>query len=314
MPRSQLPGDQLPGDLAAMVEPYRTCEFATVTKAGVPIAWPTVALYDETSRAFTVTTSIALPVKALNVRREPRVSLLFSDPTGSGAADLPQVLVRGRASCPDEVVSEPTGLEDYWARLYERQPAGRIYGANAITRRLMDWYYLRLVITVAVQSVDVRDPLVAAGTMPRVTVAGGGAAARTAAELPHYLSGVLSWMGADGAPSSTRVRPTVESDGRLALGQDLELHPGAASLLCHSHDNELWSQRSFVTVGRLEHVGERWTFVCERFIEGASNRPLRLLRMFRDARSTAHRYLERRGLSRPAVAWDAFAALHHGRR
>ena len=302
----------MPSDLGGMVDAYRTCEFATVTKAGIPIAWPTVALYDEANRSFTLTTSIALPVKALNVRRNPGVSLLFSDPTGSGSTDLPQVLVRGLATCPDELVSAPTGLEDYWARLYQRQPAGRMYGANAVTRRLMDWYYLRLLLTVAVESVDVRDAVLAPGSMPRVAVRSESAAARTAAELPQYRSAVLSWIGADGGPSSTRVRPAVGSDGRLTLDGDLDLHASAASLLCHSHDDRLWSQRSFVTTGALEQASGMWVFVPERFIEGASRRPLRVLRMFRDARSTAKRYLDRRGLPRPAVAWDAFAALHHG--
>ncbi len=33
---------------------------------------------------FLLTTSVALPVKAFNIRRDPHVALLFSDPTGSG--------------------------------------------------------------------------------------------------------------------------------------------------------------------------------------------------------------------------------------
>lgn len=305
-----MPRSQLPGDLAALVDPYLTCEFATITKAGVPIAWPTVTLYDKTNGTFTVTTSIALPVKAINVRRDPRVSLLFSDPTGSGSDALPQVLVRGRAHSPDEVRTGPAGLEDYWSRLYQRQPAGRIYGANAVTRRLMDWYYLRLVITVTADSVAVRDPIVAEHHMPRVALAGTSAAARTAAELPRYGSGVLSWLDTDGGPSSTRVRPTVDADGRLLLDRSAELRPGPASLLCHSHDDRLWSQRSFVTVGSAQRGDECWIFVPDRFIEGASRRPWRMLGMFRDARSTASRYLAKRGLPRPAVEWDSFKALH----
>jgi hypothetical protein len=305
---------RVPTDLATTIDPYRTCEFATITSAGAPIAWPTVTLYDEPSGSFTVTTSVALPTKAVNVRREPRVSMLFSDPTGSGSATLPQVLVRGRASCPDLIKTDPGGLEDYWARLYERQPAGRIYGANLLTRRLMDWYYLRLVITVTPESVAVHDACAPGTPMPHVPVAGGGAPARTAAELAHFGSAVLTWIDSDGGPASRRVRPTVVADGRVLVPEDAPLHAGPASLLCHSHDDRLWSQRSFVTVGSLERADGQWVFTCERFIAGSSTHPVRVLRMFRDARATTRRYLARRGVSRPAVAWDAFAALHQAER
>jgi hypothetical protein len=195
--------------------------------------------------------------------------------------------------------------------LYERQPAGRIYGANALTRRLADFYYFRLVITVTPESVDVRDPLVAEERMRRVPVADEGAASRTAAELAHYRTAVLTWVDADGGPASRRVQPTVATDGRLLIADDAGVHAGPASLLCHSHDERLWSQRSFVTVGSLQHADGQWAFTCERFIEGSSTSPLRVVRMFREARSTTRRYLARRGLSRPAVAWDEFAALHH---
>lgn len=302
-----------PSELATLVDAYRTCEFATVTKAGVPIAWPTVTMCDETTGRFTVTTSIALPTKAVNVRREPRVSMLFSDPTGSGSATLPQVLVRGRASCPDVIRADPKGLEDYWARLYARQPAGRVYGANALTRALMDWYYFRLVITVVPHSVEVRQP-VADEPLPRVPLTSGGPPARTAAELAHYRTAVLTWIAPDAGPASTRVRPTVATDGRLLLADDADLVAGPASLLCHAHDERLWSQRSFVTVGSLERTDGQWAFASERFIAGSSTSPLRALRMFREARATTRRYLARRGLSRPAVAWSEFAALHHTAR
>jgi hypothetical protein len=54
-----------------------------------------------------ITTSVGLKQKALNVRRDPRVSLLFSDPTASGLADPPAVLVQGEVTSPDEVRTSP---------------------------------------------------------------------------------------------------------------------------------------------------------------------------------------------------------------
>ncbi|HEY0125592.1 MAG TPA: pyridoxamine 5'-phosphate oxidase family protein, partial [Blastococcus sp.] len=77
-----------------VVDRYRTCEFATLTRSGVPIAWPTAALY-RPDGTFLITTSIALPQKAFNIRRDDRVALLFSEPTASGLDGAPQVLVQG---------------------------------------------------------------------------------------------------------------------------------------------------------------------------------------------------------------------------
>jgi hypothetical protein len=39
--------------------------------------------------ALLITTSIAFPQKAFNIRRDARVALLFSDPTGSGLNRAP---------------------------------------------------------------------------------------------------------------------------------------------------------------------------------------------------------------------------------
>ena len=74
----------LPPDVEAVVREFRTCEFATLAKDGTPIVWPTALLYRPKTGQFLVTTSIGLPQKAFNARRNPRVSLLFSNPTASG--------------------------------------------------------------------------------------------------------------------------------------------------------------------------------------------------------------------------------------
>ena len=74
----------LPEPVDAVIRAFHTCEFATVVRDGTPIVWPTVALYLTERAQFLVTTSIALPQKAFNIRRNPHVSLLFSNPVGSG--------------------------------------------------------------------------------------------------------------------------------------------------------------------------------------------------------------------------------------
>jgi len=139
---------RLPPEVRAVFAEFRTCEFSTVATDGTPITWPTLPFYDEEKGRFLVTTSIGLPQKVFNVRRNPRVSLLFSDPTASGLDAPPAVLVQGEASAPDEVVTELRGYEDAMRQVFERQPQSAMYSANPLMRALFDWYYMRLMIYV----------------------------------------------------------------------------------------------------------------------------------------------------------------------
>ena len=138
----------LPREVEEVLGRFRTCEFSTLARNGTPIAWPVAALWRPTEGRFVLTTSVGLARKALNARRDPRVSLLFSDPTASGLEAPPAVLVQGDAQAPDEVRTSTAGFEDYWGRLFERQPAGDMYGSNPLARYLFDWYYMRLYVFV----------------------------------------------------------------------------------------------------------------------------------------------------------------------
>ena len=141
-------GISLPQEVEEVLGRFRTCEFSTMARSGTPIAWPVSALWRPAEGRFVLTTSVGLAQKALNVRREPKVSLLFSDPTASGLERPAAVLVQGDAEAPDEVKTSPEGFEDYWRRLFERQPSGGMYGANALARYLFDWYYMRIYLFV----------------------------------------------------------------------------------------------------------------------------------------------------------------------
>jgi hypothetical protein len=300
-------------DVLAVLDGYRTCEFATVGRSGVPIAWPTSPLY-RPGEGLLITTSIGFPQKAYNVRRNPRVGLLFSDPTGSGLDTMPQVLVQGLASCPDTVVVSPAGLEDYWTRLYERQPAGRSYGANPIGRRLMDWYYRRLVITITPTSVHTRPPL--EPSAPLVTDGRGrqsaSALGQAADRMSAHRSAVLVALDGEGSPWLLRVRPhTDQSEGSFLLDVPADEHlvPGPASLLCHSHDDRLWNLRSFVVTGQVSPEQGRWRFTVDRFVAGADSNPLHAVRALRNCQRTARRYLERRTQSPPGVEWAEYNAV-----
>ena len=139
-----MPPLALPAQITAVFREFRTCEFSTLAKDGTPITWPTVPFFNAEQGQFGIATSIALAQKAINIRRRPRVSLLFSDPTGSGLPDPPAVLVQGDATAPDEIITSFKGYEDQLRLIFERQPSGRLYSSNPLMRHLFDWYYMRL--------------------------------------------------------------------------------------------------------------------------------------------------------------------------
>lgn len=287
---------------AKIVDAYRTCEFATLARDGTPIVWPTATLRLEDD-TFLVTTSIAFAQKALNVRRDGRVALLFSDPTGSGSDGAEQVFLSGTAVCPEEIVTSPSGNEAYWSMLFDRQPDSRRY-VDLPARWLMDWYYLRLLITVTPTAVTVRPPL----------SAGLRAAADTGSSLPgadilaRFSTAVLGARDASGAPllMRTPVRATPEGFVVETAG-DCEVVAGPASLLVHRHDDRLAGLYNALVRGELRRSGDGgWLLVPHRVVEPSGGGGARTLR---NARRATNAYLSKRDLRQPRVDWPALKAL-----
>lgn len=129
-------------------------------------------------------------------------------------------------------------------------------------------------------------------------------------ESGRFDSAVLSTVTESG-PISVRCRATADPRRRILVVHDPGAsRPGPASILYHRHDERLWKLRSCLIVGRLEKSDSEWAFVAERFVPGMGvGGPLSYLRFLRKGRSTAARYLERRGLPRPEVAWDEIGLL-----
>ena len=138
----------LPAEVEAVFRAFRTCEFSTLAKDGTPLTWPTLPFWDTENQRFIVTTSIGFPQKAYNIRRDGRVSLLFSEPKASGLERPPAVLVQGDATAPDEIITTFTGFEDGLRQTFERQPGSMVFSSNALIRYFADWYYMRLLIYV----------------------------------------------------------------------------------------------------------------------------------------------------------------------
>jgi hypothetical protein len=139
----------VPATVEDMIVNYRTCEFTTVFRDGSPQTWPVTPLLLHDGR-FLICTSIGLPQKALNVRRNPKVSMLFSEPTGSGVSKPGAVLVQGDAAVADGVFADVLADRDLAAltqTVLDRQPRGAMM-SNWFGRRFFPFYYVRLLIHV----------------------------------------------------------------------------------------------------------------------------------------------------------------------
>ena len=137
----------LPIELENVFREFRTCEMTTFSKDGSPSTWPVEPYYQSDKGRFFIATSIGLAQKVHNVRRNPHISLLYSNATGSDLVNPPAVLVQGDAFVSDEIKTSFTGeLADFGRVAFSRQPAAELYSNNPLMRHIFDWYYMRLFI------------------------------------------------------------------------------------------------------------------------------------------------------------------------
>lgn len=119
---------------------------------------------------------------------------------------------------------------------------------------------------------------------------------------------MLTGLDAEGYPYGVRVRPRADAAARVievSLCPYATFREGRASLLCHSHDEQLWNLRSFLARGNLRRrEGEGRAFEPRSFVPGAGlEGPTGMVRFVRGSRSNARRYLKKRGLARPSAPW-----------
>ena len=132
-----------------IINEYFTCEFTTLSRDGSPVTWPVSPRLLGDGR-FLMTTSIGMPQKAFNIRRNPKVSMLFSEPTGSGVAQPGAVLIQGDATAEDRIVTDLAADPELAALLQTisgRQPAGAFW-SSWLGKRMMPAYYMRILIYV----------------------------------------------------------------------------------------------------------------------------------------------------------------------
>jgi hypothetical protein len=94
----------------AIVRRCRICEFTTVFRDDTPQTSPVSARLLEDARILVSTSTLP---KAFNIRRNPKVSLLFSESRGSRMDISGAVLIRGLAVVEDRMVIYVT-LSEAW--------------------------------------------------------------------------------------------------------------------------------------------------------------------------------------------------------
>ena len=124
--------------------------------------------------------------------------------------------------------------------------------------------------------------------------------------LSKFPEAIVTATDGDGYPVSVRVSTNgyQAATGELAvsLPEVVDCRQGPANLLCHVHDEKLWKLQMITVKGTLEKRDGAWVFRSENFLPPSR---LAVLDFIRNARRSAQRYLDKRGLPRPEVNWTA---------
>jgi hypothetical protein len=280
-----LPG--FPADIVPVIERFITCECATLTQHGSPITQPVTPYWGEDGRTIDVSTGLTYPAKAERARRNPKIALLFSDPTGSGLGSPPTVLVFGKAAVRDRNLQ--AGMDRYVRLSMQKAPAA-YKGMPRFMLQRQAWYFARIWIEVTPEQIlwwpdgdTSRTPQ--RWDAPSNTVyppsdpapAGKTPASwksaptdwRSGAELSVKALGlpILTVINEDGFPVPFRAtRVTLEADGftlEMPVGMPAAAR-GSACLTFHSHPEVFTGQQNMLFVGEASDTGSRVKFMVER--------------------------------------------------
>jgi hypothetical protein len=282
----------LPQDVREVFERFITCEFTTIDSRQQPITWPVIPYYRSGEPTIDVTTGIGYPKKAEDARRNPRVAMLFSDPTGSGIEGGIRVLVQGTAEVDDRDLD--ANRERYWRESWEKLPGIRDTHPPRLVRGLFGWYYTRLYVKVRPERVFVwprgdlsTEPTLLDSHVEEVrsghteepershAAAGGGGVewdSRIAELGKRHPTAALAWVAPDGFPLTVRapLRPEPERR-RLMIDAEpagLPLLDGRACVAAHAHSPDFSWQENFQVRGDLSRTEDGWSLVPRKMVGG----------------------------------------------
>jgi hypothetical protein len=283
----------LPLEVKAIFDRYLTAELTTLDRRGQPITWPVTPYHHVELGCIDVTTGLGYPKKARDAAANPRVALLFSDPTGSGLERPPMVLVQGTAVVDDR------DLEANRMR-YERESRAKLPAEasrtppEAVRRRLLLWHYARIYLHVRPERVYVwpegdaaAEPGLFDAHMEEVrsghseepeeapAAPAGGAVtwdARVEELGRRHSTAVLSFPSPDGFPFALRAPVHADAaERRVRIDSEAigaPLFPGRACLTAHAHDPRLRWRESFQLRGDLVPDEHGWSLVPHRVVGG----------------------------------------------
>jgi pyridoxamine 5'-phosphate oxidase-like protein len=317
----------LPQPTREVFERFITTEYATIDARQQPIVWPVTPYYSPGATTIDVTTGIGYPKKADDARRNPRVALLFSDPTGSGIESGIQVLVQGTADVDDEDLA--ANRERYRREAVEKLPATKEMLPPRWLEGLFSWYFERIYVKTRPERVfvwptgdaraepevydahleEVRSGRIEEALEPVEPAAGGGTAWDPRIEElgVRHSSAVLSWVAPDGFPLAVRVPVTLDREARrIRIGAEPAGLPlideGRACLVAHAHAPDFTWQENFQVRGDLVREGDGLALIPHKLIGGfelpKESRLAGLRRNFSKARRY-HRIAKERRAQRP---------------
>jgi hypothetical protein len=316
----------LPPEVQRVFESFVTTEFTSIDRHGRPITWPVTPYYRPGGPCIDVTTGLGYPKKANDALANPKVALLFSDPTGCGMERAPQVLVQGTADVDDRDLE--ANRERYARESVEKLPEMRKMLPPNRIRGLFNWYFTRIYVHVRPERVYVwedgdasKEPELFDAHMEEVRSGHdeeppgehAPATGRTDVWDPRmdelgkrYPTAVLSIVAPDGFPFSLRVPISVDRRAhRIRIGAGalgVPVQPGLACVTAHDHHPKFLWQRNFQVRGDLVEEDGGWAVVPQALVGGFELPPTSTLQRYRlnfrrilRYRSTAKAELRGRG-------------------
>lgn len=291
------------------VAAYKVAELVTLTRDGSPVGWPMGP--DMAGQRLVFSTGYVFPAKARNAQRDPRVAVLYSDPTASGRSDAdPMVLVQGRAEVFDQDLQ--ANCDRYVAYLTRGSPLGPIFRIPGL-RQLLVGYLTRIYIEVVPEREFIwprTDPPPATLVASRPPSFVPGPATELPAEVLGWVTRyprppVLSFVDPSGWPAAVRVGATLQRDRIVLQGAVTSAEGAPVSLTFHQLTGNYRSNDAFMVRGHLDAAGalvpERvlgWTGTADDRGVG-TGKALRMI--FVDWRRQLHDRLRQEGRAVPRV-------------
>jgi Pyridoxamine 5'-phosphate oxidase len=295
----------LPEQIQQVFDRFITTEYTTVDGRGQPISWPVTPYYSPGDRCIDVTTGLGYPKKADDAAANPKVALLFSDPTGSGLERPPQVLVQGTAQVDDRDLD--ANRERYGRESVVKLPGIKPMLPPKPVQRVFGWYFTRIYVHVRPERVYVwpdgectSEPQLLDAHMEEVR-SGHDEEPEAPPTAPEgrgpiwdermdelgqrYGTAVLSLVAPDGFPFAVRTPIAVDRAARrVRLTADpvgMPLRPGRACLTAHDHHPEFKWQRNFQVRGDVLEEDGGWVLVPHKLVGGFELPPGSMLSRYR---------------------------------